>query len=873
MGNRGYEDALKDFNRALELKADFADAYTWRGYIYDEWGDYDKALADYNLAINLKPDSASQYRNRGLLYKEKGKYAEALADYTQSINLNPSDSITYYRRAQIYKEQREYEKAIEDYTHIIALVPSKPDAYEDRAKLYETMGEYSKTIEDYRLIIKLFLKERQYYAEQVEKYDKLDPLKRAEYEGAFRDAAVAVRKNPNDAEAHLARAVSYENLGGDAIKYYDSAIEIKPDFFDAYYARGLYNKARGEYYDAFADFTETIKINPQSAKAYYERGRLLFVHKGSYFSHRDSAGRATSYNWAAAAEDFTRVIELEPSKAAGYFSRGYAYRKLGRDWNEKAIADYTRTIEISSDWSGAYNNRALIYAEIKEYDKALADYDEAIKINPKDPMFYENRGYTLHKLHKYEAAIADFTEAIKLNPNDADLYVGRSKVYESMDLYTLAIKDAKDATDIDRKRGGRQLAHLEESVNEYEFGLEALANRDYKEAVRLFSIAVIKYPDDAAWAYMDRAKAYRALGDVINAEKDEKKAELYDSVRNSEVFKRSASLKVEELTKTIKREPNNQEAYLNRARAYRDAHEYKKAIADIDKMFELAGEGKDGVEIAKAHMLRAWCLLNLDDYERAAADAKRACELESGYSYCEWSEYMNAYNEGTKALKNNDYNAVISHWSVVLKILPENPDAYAARAKAYKALGDAENARKDEAKAKELNESYALMEEIKFPATKTEKEKEIEVFSNFIKEASDTPETYNLRGLSYYKYGDYKNAEADFSQAIKLNSKYAVAYNNRAITYAALNDIKKAAKDAKKACELGECGAQEILKTLDESNKAAAANPKDAKAYNDRAKVYMFLNNIKQAEADAKIACELGECEALEALKERLKDE
>ncbi|MDR1285172.1 MAG: tetratricopeptide repeat protein [Campylobacteraceae bacterium] len=693
-GRRGYEQAMEDFTQAIALDPKYADAYNYRGFIHFKWREYDKAIEDYSKAINLDPDYWS-YRNRGFNYQEIGQYDKALADYAQAIKLYPNYTDTYYDRVEIYEKTGEYEKAVQDYTHIIAHKPNDDKAYKNRAKNYEKTGDYANAMADYQKAVKLNSRQNNIYAEAVKNYEKLDPQKRAEYEQAFKKATTAVRKNPKDAIAYLARAEAYVNLGGNnwnISEDYKKAIALKPSF-EAYYSRGVYNSdIRNAYYDAIRDFDQAIKINPKSAKTYYARGRLLFKNENSYFAY-SSEGKPIDYRWNNAAADFTEVIKLEPSNADGYFSRAYAYVEWSRfvkrserdEVLNKAIADYTEAIKLEPNYDSAYNNRALIYGKLEKYSNAIADFSEAIRIDSKETLYKANRANVYKETKEYEKAIADYSEAIELDPNDADLYDGRSKVYESAYLYTPAIKDAKTACELNPRDRCFQLAHLKNSVTEHELGKEAFINKDYKEAVRLYTIAIKKYRDDAEWIYMDRAEAYRALGDIKNAEKDEKSA---------------------------------------------------------------------------------------------------------------------------------------------------------------------------------------LVGTVEYSLPKSEKEKEIEVFSEIIDETG-IAKAYNLRGLSYYKYKDYKNAVKDFSQAIKLDSEYVASYANRAFAYAALKDFKKAATDARKACELGKCDAQEALKMLDESNKAIKANPKDAKAYSNRAAAYIWLNDLKQATIEAKKACELGNCEALEGMKEK----
>ena len=63
------EGALQDYNEAIRLKPDYADAFNNRGIARKAKGDLEGALQDYNEAIRLKPDFAEAFNNRGNVRK------------------------------------------------------------------------------------------------------------------------------------------------------------------------------------------------------------------------------------------------------------------------------------------------------------------------------------------------------------------------------------------------------------------------------------------------------------------------------------------------------------------------------------------------------------------------------------------------------------------------------------------------------------------------------------------------------------------------------------------------------------------------------------------------------------------------------------
>ncbi len=57
-----------------------------------------------------------------------------------------------------------------------------------------------------------------------------------------------------------------------AIQDYTKAIELNPNYNDAYYNRGSAKYEIEDYRGAIEDYNKAIKLNPNSDKAYYNRG-------------------------------------------------------------------------------------------------------------------------------------------------------------------------------------------------------------------------------------------------------------------------------------------------------------------------------------------------------------------------------------------------------------------------------------------------------------------------------------------------------------------------------------------------------------------------------------------------------------------------
>ena len=123
------------------------------------------------------------------------------------------------------------------------------------------------------------------------------------------------------------------------------AIELKPDYADAYNNRGIAKKAKGDLDGAIADYTKAIELKPDDADAYINRG--------------DAKKAKGDLDGAIA--DYTKAIELKPDDAEAYVNRGDAKKAKGD--LDGAIADYTKAIELKPDDAEAYVNRGIAKAD------------------------------------------------------------------------------------------------------------------------------------------------------------------------------------------------------------------------------------------------------------------------------------------------------------------------------------------------------------------------------------------------------------------------------------------------------------------------------------------------------------------------------
>src|SRR5215469_10046479 len=97
------ELAIADYNEAIRINPDDADAFYRRGNAWREMGDNARAIADYDEAIRLDPNHASALNNRGAAWLEKGQNDRAVADFSAAIRIDPRDPDYHNNRGDAWQ--------------------------------------------------------------------------------------------------------------------------------------------------------------------------------------------------------------------------------------------------------------------------------------------------------------------------------------------------------------------------------------------------------------------------------------------------------------------------------------------------------------------------------------------------------------------------------------------------------------------------------------------------------------------------------------------------------------------------------------------------------------------------------------------------
>lgn len=320
------------------------------------------------------------------------------------------DGRSYYLKAKIAADPSDVAKSVDTLRNDVQKTKELKDS---KNKAEEAMREVEKLKKELRLVAG-------------------DTKRQGEYADAIKDLSAA---DWFDKGLSFQKSNNYKN----AIAAYTNAIELKPQYVQAYNNRGLAEIDLGNYQQAIDDYNKAIELNPKEANAFNNRGN----------AYKDLGNNQQAIN------DYNKTLELSPEDEMAYYNRGNVYNALGN--HQQAISDYNKALKLNPKDTEAYSNRGVAYNALGNHQRAINDYNKAIELNSNYAEAYYNRGLNYSKLGKHQRAITDCSKAIELNPLFSDAYYLRGLAYAMLDNKKMYIRNLKSAAKLGKKEAREDL--------------------------------------------------------------------------------------------------------------------------------------------------------------------------------------------------------------------------------------------------------------------------------------------------------------------------------------------------------------------------------------------------------------------------------
>jgi tetratricopeptide (TPR) repeat protein len=311
-----YKDALSDCNNALAVCGNDADLKRQiladRGYAKIQLQQFDSGASDFDKALNGHADEGL-YLLMGDAYRKAKHYSDAISAYSQVLELNTRSYDAYVARGICQAALHHKEEALKDFGRALEINPSGVEALIQRGSLQLAAGAYRSAIDDLQTAYDLnpTIEEAHQkltmalsHAKGVTPPKNLvigdstsrklpsDPgqlvivgyrlLNTDELDGAIEALTLAVKKQPNNANARRYLAYAFARAGNpaDAESQFKAlaALQMLSDedlftYCDALEADGNAKQAVDLIAQRLAANEDNVQIRARLARIYYRAGQ------------------------------------------------------------------------------------------------------------------------------------------------------------------------------------------------------------------------------------------------------------------------------------------------------------------------------------------------------------------------------------------------------------------------------------------------------------------------------------------------------------------------------------------------------------------------------------------------------------------------
>jgi tetratricopeptide (TPR) repeat protein len=219
-------EAISAYERAIELRPDYAEAHNNLGVLLQLEGKLKDALKRYERAIELRPDYAFARQNLGSALLARGESDEAIVHLEEAVRIDPDYAEAHYTLGNALGRAGRVEEEIVQYRKAIAAKPDYPQALNNLGGVLISRGQAREAVALLREAVRLrndYVLAHWNLANALAENDELD-----EAASEYREVLVA---RPVDGLTHLGLAAVLRKAGrlSEALSHYRLAVRLLPD--------------------------------------------------------------------------------------------------------------------------------------------------------------------------------------------------------------------------------------------------------------------------------------------------------------------------------------------------------------------------------------------------------------------------------------------------------------------------------------------------------------------------------------------------------------------------------------------------------------------------------------------------------------------
>ena len=415
------DEAITEYQRALETYIDSAEIYFKIGQAHYFKGDLDKAVNYLDMALSKDSKLGKAYYLLAETYTKKAHFSDAFLYAQKAVKAMPfSNSCAHFLLSNLYNvsSARNLKNFfLSKYEFILSLLtlPFDKIAVGNLAKTLSYAKFFPVLIKGAYLVQTNKLNEALgVYSEAIEKAPGFTPLycligdiyrSLGQFEDAITEYKMAIWLDSLNIPAYKHLCQAYEEQGDydSAVEIYEKLIQIMPNMPDVHSNLANILYVKGDIDSAISHFQTAVTLNPRkqwtsiinqtlgyvfqeskqdldAAISSYQSAYLLtpndidiYVNLGSAFYDKEDIENALQV--------YRNALDLDPKNAQIHCNLGFLY--WGKGDIDEALKEYSLAIEYKYDYDIAYNNMGVIYLDdLGRVKKAIELFKKSVECNP-----------------------------------------------------------------------------------------------------------------------------------------------------------------------------------------------------------------------------------------------------------------------------------------------------------------------------------------------------------------------------------------------------------------------------------------------------------------------------------------------------------
>lgn len=418
------DEAITEYQRALETYIDSAEIYFKIGQAHYHKGDLDKAINYLDMAISKDEKLGKAHYLLAETYTKKARFLDAAMSAKKAIKAMPlRNSCAHFLLSNLYNvsSARSFKNWLLSKNEFILSLLTLPFDKIALGNVLKTLsytkflpilikGAYLYQINDLTGALEV-------YTEAIEKAPGFTPLycllgdiyrSLGRFDDAITEYKMAIWLDSLNIPAYRHLCQAYEEQGDydSAVEIYEKLIQIMPNMPDVHSNLANILYVKGDIDGAISHFQTAVTLNPKKQWTSIVNQTLGFVYQES------------KQDYDAAISSYQSAYLQTPKDIDIYVNLGSAF--YDKEDIENALQVYRNALDLDPENAKIHCNLGFLYWGKGDIDEALKEYQLAIDYDPNYDIAYNNMGVIyLDDLGRVRQAIELFTKSVECNPNYA----------------------------------------------------------------------------------------------------------------------------------------------------------------------------------------------------------------------------------------------------------------------------------------------------------------------------------------------------------------------------------------------------------------------------------------------------------------------